>query len=759
MKKLISILLVLVLVFSLSANVFAEEICRSTQSLEIDGTLVDCNAYNIDGYNYFRLRDLAFLLAGTPCCFNVTYDEATDTVTLTTGEAYMEGNQEIDSAMIPQYFTPSVQKLIVDGKVIEEMSAYNIDGSNYFKLAELKSFLGFGLSYNETTRTVKITTDVQTVNAADYSEVFAAITAAGGSKTSPARGGAAVNTTTGAEAAAEVPAPASSSDAKAESEEYGGGSDDYSGTNVQVEGIDEGDIVKTDGNYIYVIRDGEELLILKADGTNTSILSHTGIGWHQYSEDADKNHFWSESKSANEMFVFDGKICVISSFNSYVEDYIDNTWSYDSDNYTSVDIYDVSNPASPILLESFGQDGYSRETRMVDGKVYVASTFWVWNGEEDDPSTYVPILYAGGLEKVISADRIYISPYCSSSEYLVLCSYDICEAKMDASVSLLGGCDELYMNSDSIYAFSSQRKDEVTSEYRESVYTVTERYISSETAISRFDVKDDLKLSATAMVPGYMDSQFSADEYNGYLRIVTTSNDSTYRIFEDKDYGFVNYQWDNDTMSNGLYILDEALNVVGKIDQIAEDERIYSARFDGDIVYFCTYRNVDPLFAADISDPTTPKILSALKISGFSEYLHSWGGDRLFGFGNETNEETGWNEGLKLVMFNTSDKTDIYVENYLVLDAWYSEALYNHKAFFIDYNKNLIGFLGEDDYYIFSYEPEEGFKQLSHFYFDTYEWNVRGLWIDHWAYIVGREQAMIIDMNTWADPVQLRLSR
>ena len=103
-------------------------------------------------------------------------------------------------------------------------------------------------------------------------------------------------------------------------------------------------------------------------------------------------------------------------------------------------------------------------------------------------------------------------------------------------------------------------------------------------------------------------------------------------------------------------------------------------------------------------------------------------------------------------MFDTSDKADITARHTLELDATYSEALYNHKAFFISPEKNIIGFLGSEDYYIFSYDDSKGFVQLSHFWFDTPEYNVRGLYIGDHAYIVGNEEMMVIDMNTWDAP-------
>ena len=183
-------------------------------------------------------------------------------------------------------------------------------------------------------------------------------------------------------------------------------------------------------------------------------------------------------------------------------------------------------------------------------------------------------------------------------------------------------------------------------------------------------------------------------------------------------------------------------------------------RFDGDIAYFCTFRSVDPLFTVDLSNPAKPVVLNALKISGFSQYLHRWSDTLLLGFGQEADEETGRTKGLKLVMFDTSDKTDVKPAHTLNLsDVDYSEVLYNHKAFFIVPEKNIIGFLADGEYFIFSYDADTGFRQLCRFDFDDdYEWRARGLYIGDWAYIVGSEKLMTVDINTWAKPSALDIS-
>ena len=579
--------------------------------------------------------------------------------------------------------------------------------------------------------------------ASEYAEIFEALMTAGsgGYRGMPLADGAETE-----EAVAEEPAAADSAAATAAGL---GGDAEYSGTNVQVAGIDEGDIVKTDGSYIYVLSGDNALSVIKADGRDSYVVTRLGLGESAYEDSKDR--WLSESKTPREMFVSDGVLAVISNYYRYEESYADDVWSYDSDEHCCVDFYDVSDPAEPRHISSLGQDGSILATRLLDGRLYLVSNYWVWDYDEDEPITFVPRLYENGEARAMEADCIAICG-TGSTRYAVVGCYDLASGSLTASQSLLGGGSTVYMNGENLYVLGSTWREEELRSYTESVYTVTEYRSGSVTDIYRFDLSGGLSLAASGSIPGSIDSQFSADEWNGNLRVVATRDESAYSIYRDPVFEFENYRYGGSSTGTGLYILDRGLNLVGSVTDLAPDEFVYSARFDGEMAYFSTFRTVDPLFAVDCSDPANPTVLSALKISGFSEYLHAWTPERLFGFGREADESTGRAGGLKLVMFDTSNKADVTARHTLNLDAVYSEALYNHRAFFISPEKNIIGFLGEDDYYIFAYDDDYGFTQLSHFWFDIPEYNVRGLYIGDTAYIVGHEEMMVIDMNTWDAP-------
>ena len=767
MKRWFAMLLSVVLLLSLSTAAFAADakVQRSTQKLTVDGVTVDCPAYNIDGHNYVKLRALAALLAQTDSPFDVEYDKETNAVVITRGRAYSGETETDDGADRSASAVKSAQTVRVNDAAQDGLSVWNIAGSNWFQLAELADVIGYSLSYDAATRTAQIKTVPMSWNAADYAELYAAIAA---TRRGTTRGGGDMvvetNGVSKATDANEAPAPEPAATAETvrdvpQSDDEGS----HSNTNTQVEGIDEGDIVKTDGKYLYVLRD-EELTILKADGADSAVVSRTELGHYVYEDEtevvdgAKYSRYTSESKYPIEMFVSDGRLCVISRFSHYHSGMEGGQWRYENKEYICVDLYDVSDPAAPKAVSALGQDGYVLGSRMQNGKVYLVTNYWVWNWNEDEPATYVPALYKDGEMHILPVERIGIAPHCSSTQYVVLCEYDLTSGECTASQSLLGGGSTIYMNAGGIYVMGSRWSDTITDTYTESVYTVEQHVNASETEIWRFDLENGLKLGASGKIPGYLESQFSADAYNGYLRLVTTREDNAYRIYTDETYKFTNYQWEERKQTTGLYILDDTLTLAGKVDDLAPGERVYSARFDGDTAYFCTFRNVDPLFAVDCSDPTAPKVLSALKISGFSEYLHPWSSGRLFGFGREADEETGWSEQLKLVMFNTEDKTDVTAKHTLLVDGcYYSEALYDHKAFFIDGGKNIIGFVGDSDYYIYSYDDAEGFRLLCKFDFDTWPGSVRGFWIGENAYIVGEHVLHVLALDGWTPLLTLKL--
>ena len=186
------------------------------------------------------------------------------------------------------------------------------------------------------------------------------------------------------------------------------------------------------------------------------------------------------------------------------------------------------------------------------------------------------------------------------------------------------------------------------------------------TSIYRISVKQDaLNFEAKGSVPGYLLNQYSMDEYNQNLRLATTSQ--------------------KQETSNNIYVLDPNLTTVGKLENLAITERIYSARFMGDKAYLVTFRQIDPFFVLDMSNPEEPKIAGALKIPGYSSYLHLYDENHVIGLGMEDNT-------VKLSLFNVTNVNDpTEIAKYTIQgDYTHSEALYDPKAFLFNKNKQLL---------------------------------------------------------------------
>lgn len=520
---------------------------------------------------------------------------------------------------------------------------------------------------------------------------------------------------------------------------------DHSSTNIQELGVDEGDIVKTDGENIYILSD-QNLVIVSAEGTESKTLSVTQVG-ESWSE-ADENSSEGYEKFVNELYVLGDRLAVISSAYEWNESRDSDVWSYDSSERTVMELFDISDPAAPQHIAEVGQDGYPLSSRVTNGRLYLLSSYHVYDIDENDPETYIPRLYAGDHCALVPAEDILLQPENGSS-FTIVTAYDMESGSLAGNQTVLGGSGTVYMNRDNLYLASTEYATEEGESYTESVYTVRDCKNFSRTNIIRFDVTDGVSIVATGSVPGYLMEQFAMDEHEGYLRVVTTLNETSYSIYEDASMGFINYQWGEDVSGNNLYILDDSLQITGSIEDLAPGEQVYSVRFDGSIGYFVTFRQVDPLFSVDLSDPTAPALLGELKIPGFSEYLHVYSSSLLFGFGMDADEETGWTETMKLSMFDVSDPVNVIERDTLVLDYYWSEALYDHNAMLIDTEKNIIGFPADSVYCLYGYSTERGFFERAEIAFDGWVSGARGIYVGDILYVIS-DTIHLLDLNTGA---------
>jgi uncharacterized secreted protein with C-terminal beta-propeller domain len=202
-----------------------------------------------------------------------------------------------------------------------------------------------------------------------------------------------------------------------------------------------------------------------------------------------------------------------------------------------------------------------------------------------------------------------------------------------------------------------------------------------QTLVYRIELdQEQVNILSEGTVPGYVLNQFSMDEHNGYFRVATTTN----------------IWWSSSNATNQVYILDMNLDIVGKLENLAQGEQIYSARFMGDRLYLVTFRNIDPLFVIDLADPTTPTVLGQLKVTGYSGYLHPYDENHIIGIGKETEasdrEDFAWYQGVKISLFDVSDVSNpVEVAKYEIGDrGTTSPILDDHKALLFDESRNLL---------------------------------------------------------------------
>lgn len=435
---------------------------------------------------------------------------------------------------------------------------------------------------------------------------------------------------------------------------------DYSSTNVQEQGVDEADIVKTDGDYIYILRQNGSVTIVRADPESMETVASIP------SDDA-------AITSVQEMYLDGDTLSIIAS--RYQTSLIqkDDTYYTSGVNQTILYTYDISDRSAPSLSGTVVQDGSYRTSRKVDDYIYLFTSYYPDIRATYEESDIVPLVNGSRLD----ASDFYLPEHLSTSAYLVISSVDTGRpGKILDKKALVSGVTNFYVSTENIYIANENYADDMT---------VTE--------LTKFSCKDGIITGiAAGAVKGYLNNSFSMNEYGGYLRAVST------------------YYDDNWEEQNALYVLDESLNLAGSIEDLAEGETIRSARFFGDTGYFVTFRQTDPLFSVDLSDPSNPRILGELKVSGFSSYLHFYGENRLLGMGYEADETTGEIYGVKLSMFDISDPADVTELHRIVIpNVTWCPSLEDYKSILIDPEKNLFGFFCGERYLVFSYDEEAGF--------------------------------------------------
>lgn len=451
---------------------------------------------------------------------------------------------------------------------------------------------------------------------------------------------------------------------------------DYSKTNVQVEGVDESDIVKTDGNYIYYVTSNKIVIVNAQNSNDLKIVSEI-----KYEE---KDNFYP-----SELYVSNNKLIVIGEENS--NSYrkliaVDLAYPIDDKAHTIAKVYNIENKDNPKLDREVKLEGSYLSSRMIGDNLYFIANKNIYSYlfkdkeiSELDEDEYKPKYIDTAIskeEKKLNYNDIYYFPESEDASYLNVAGFNVNNNEEANIQTYLGAGTDIYASEDNLYI------TRVKYEHKDSkLYGYYNNY-DVNTYIYKFKLENSKPTYVEGgSVPGAVLNQFSMDEKDGYFRIATTDSKN----------------WNSETNTNNLYVLDENLKTVGKIEGLAKGERIYSVRFMGNRAYMVTFVETDPLFVIDLSEPTNPTVLGELKIPGYSKYLHPYDETHIIGFGEntKTNEDGGVvTDGMKMALFDVSNPAkpkELYSID-IGDKGTYSDILNNHKALLFSKEKNIIAF-------------------------------------------------------------------
>ncbi len=601
---------------------------------------------------------------------------------------------------------------------------------------------------------------------------------------------------------------------------------DHSATNNQVAAVDEADIIKTDGNYIYTVTENTLFIVKAYPGEDAKVVSKITL------------------KSRPEgLFIQDNKLAVIGNF--YDADYFKTIDFVPRNGMSYLNIYDVSNKEKPKLEKELKFEGNYMQARMYNDNVYLVVQSQP-NYRTDYPT---PIIIDGTTIKSVAIDNIRYMPipynsivyttahsislksnevvdseamltewtqtiYMSEKNLYIASNLNINEYDIRQQVLMDVVADKLSANDNTIISKIKSADDDILSqqEKQQKILQVYNEYVQyklndserqdlqdkidkeTKTRLEKYDALTytvinrlsleggKITLAATGKVPGTVNNQFALDEYNGVLRIATTLRENRWWIEPrplpaepaaansntDAKIAIMppRPRWQIDS-TNNIYTLDATnaeLNVLDKKEGIAPGEQIFSTRFMDERLYLVTFRQVDPFFVFDLSNPKNIKELGSLKVPGFSKYLHPYDKDTIIGIGQDATE-AGRQTGLKISLFDVSDvaKPKEIAKFTASGDYSSSTAEYEHKAFLFSREKELLVIPAYSYNYNNQYGSSQSYNGAMVFHITKDEITLRGI-VDHtngqqqWSPQVERS-LWISDLLYTKSPYLLRINK
>lgn len=548
---------------------------------------------------------------------------------------------------------------------------------------------------------------------------------------------------------------------------------DYSTTNIQVENVDEADIVKTDGDYIYSISEDNVIITDVKDPKQPKVVATI------QSEDDD---------IPEDIILYKDKLVVISTKGNQTQRYY-----YNNRMNTVVKIYNITSREKPVLTKSYEMYEPYYTSRCIDNVLYVISS---GNLRKEDDEIVVGY-NEDNMEKELSVDKIKYLKDVKTTKQTLISTVDLNNETADIKLdSYLMNISNAYVSENAIYLLNQKYNNDSKIPIKllfgfKGVFGLEDYYeMDSEsgyyTEIYKFDIKENVEYKAKTKVKGKTINQYSLDEKENHLRIALYDNDGS-----------------------RVAIFDEDLKQIGISDNVAKGEKMYSSRFIGDKVYFVTYKTIDPLFVMDLSNETKPKVLGKLKIPGYSTYLHPYDENHIIGIGMETKEIINRNSsgkvisttakvvGMKMALFDVSNvNSPVQISSVVIGDSRTTSAiLTNPKALLFSKEKSLIAIpvnnysqdfevtssnnyetminnytkygkpYNAEGYFVYNINVQDGFKlkgvitheKTNATYYYSNSKLLRGLYIDNNLYTVSETMIKVNELDSLKAVGELKL--
>ena len=548
---------------------------------------------------------------------------------------------------------------------------------------------------------------------------------------------------------------------------------DYSTTNIQVENVDEADIVKTDGDYIYSISEDNVIITDAKDPKQPKVVATI------QSEDDD---------IPEDIILYKDNLVVISTKGNQTQRYY-----YNNRMNTVVKIYNITSREKPVLTKSYEMYEPYYTSRCIDNVLYVISS---GNLRKEDDKIVVGY-NEDNMEKEMSIDKIKYLKDVKTTKQTLISTVDLNNETADIKLdSYLMNISNAYVSENAIYLLNQKYNNDSKIPIKllfgfKGVFGLEDYYeMDSEsgyyTEIYKFDIKENVEYKSKTKVKGKTINQYSLDEKDNHLRIALYDNDGS-----------------------RVAIFDEDLKQIGISDNVAKGEKMYSSRFIGDKVYFVTYKTMDPLFVMDLSNETKPKVLGKLKIPGYSTYLHPYDENHIIGIGMETKEIINRNSngkvisttakvvGMKMALFDVSNvNSPVQISSVVIGDSRTTSAiLTNPKALLFSKEKSLIAIpvnnysqdfevtssnnyetminnytkyskpYNAEGYFVYNINVQDGFKlkgvitheKTNATYYYSNSKLLRGLYIDNNLYTVSETMIKVNELDSLKAVGELKL--